>query len=121
MAANPEIWIAIAGMALVSYACRAGGYWAMGFVRMTARVEGWLAAMPSALVAAILARAGERGAGRDRRRRRRVPRRALPRRRLRRHDGRHRRGRGVAEHRRMSEKTANSRAARRSARSCGAH
>jgi uncharacterized membrane protein len=56
MTANPEIWIAIAGMALVSYACRAGGYWAMGFVRMTPRVEGWLAAMPSALVAAILAR-----------------------------------------------------------------
>jgi uncharacterized membrane protein len=56
MAANPEIWIAIAGMALVSYACRAGGYGAMAFVRMTPRVEGWLAAMPSALVAAILAR-----------------------------------------------------------------
>jgi uncharacterized membrane protein len=56
MAANPEIWIAIAGMALVSYACRAGGYWAMGFVRMTPRIEAWLAAMPSALVAAILAR-----------------------------------------------------------------
>jgi uncharacterized membrane protein len=56
MAANPEIWIAIAGMALVSYACRAGGYFAMGLVRMTPRVEGWLAAMPSALVAAILAR-----------------------------------------------------------------
>ena len=56
MTANPEIWIALAGMALVTYACRAGGYWAMGFVRMTPRVEGWLAAMPSALVAAILAR-----------------------------------------------------------------
>ncbi len=56
MAGNPEIWIAIAGMALVSYACRAGGYWAMGFVRMTPRIEAWLAAMPSALVAAILAR-----------------------------------------------------------------
>jgi uncharacterized membrane protein len=57
MSGNPEIWIAIAGMALVTYACRAGGYWTMGFVRMTPRVEGWLAAMPSALVAAILARA----------------------------------------------------------------
>ena len=56
MAANPEIWIAIAGMALVSYACRAGGYWAMGFVRITPRVEAGLAAMPGALVAAILAR-----------------------------------------------------------------
>jgi uncharacterized membrane protein len=56
MAASPEIWIAIAGMTLVSYACRAGGFFAMGLVRMTPRVEGWLAAMPSALVAAILAR-----------------------------------------------------------------
>lgn len=56
MSGNPEIWIAIAGMALVTYACRAGGYWAMGFVRLTPRVEGWLAAMPGALVAAILAR-----------------------------------------------------------------
>ncbi len=56
MTGNPEIWLAIAGMALVTYLCRAGGFWAMGFVRMTPRVEGWLAAMPSALVAAILAR-----------------------------------------------------------------
>lgn len=56
MAADPEIWIAIAGMALVSYACRAGGYWAMGFVRITPRIEAGLAAMPGAIVAAILAR-----------------------------------------------------------------
>ncbi len=56
MAGNPEVWIAIAGMALMAYACRAGGYWMMGFVRLTPRVEAWLAAMPSALVAAILAR-----------------------------------------------------------------
>lgn len=56
MAADPEIWIAIAGMAIVSYACRAGGFWAMGFVRMTPRLEAGLTAMPSALVAAILAR-----------------------------------------------------------------
>jgi uncharacterized membrane protein len=57
MTANPEIWIAIAGMALVTYACRAGGFFAMGFVRLTPRIEGWLAAMPNAVVAAILARA----------------------------------------------------------------
>lgn len=56
MAADPDIWIAIAGMALVSYACRAGGFWAMGFVRMTPRLEAGLTAMPNALVAAILAR-----------------------------------------------------------------
>ena len=56
MTADPDVWIAIAGMALVTYACRAGGFWAMGFVTLTPRVEGWLAAMPSALIAAILAR-----------------------------------------------------------------
>lgn len=56
MAESAEIWIAIAGMALVSYACRAGGYWAMGFVRITPRIEAGLSAMPGALVAAILAR-----------------------------------------------------------------
>ena len=56
MAADPEIWIAIAGMALVSYGCRAGGFWAMGFVRLTPRIEAGLTTMPSAPVAAILAR-----------------------------------------------------------------
>ncbi len=56
MSGNPEIWIAIVGMAITSYVCRAGGYFAMGFIKLTPRLEGWLAAMPSALVAAILAR-----------------------------------------------------------------
>ena len=56
MTANLEVWLAIAGMTLVTYFCRSGGYWAMGFVRLTPRIEGWLAAMPGALVAAILAR-----------------------------------------------------------------
>lgn len=56
MTENPELWIAIAGMALVTYACRAGGFFAMGFVQLTPRIEGWFAAMPSAVVAAILAR-----------------------------------------------------------------
>jgi uncharacterized membrane protein len=57
MAANLDIWLAIAGMALVTYGCRAGGFWAIGFVRITPRIEAALAAMPGALVAAILARA----------------------------------------------------------------
>ena len=56
MAENLEVWFAIAGMAAATYFCRAGGYWLMGFVKLTPRLEGWLAAMPSAIVAAILAR-----------------------------------------------------------------
>ena len=39
MPANAEFWLAIAGMAVVTYACRASGFWAMGFVRITPRVE----------------------------------------------------------------------------------
>src|SRR5262249_47273789 len=57
MSAGLDIWIAVAGMALVTYGCRAGGFWAMGFVNLTPRIEAALAAMPSALVAAIVARA----------------------------------------------------------------
>ena len=56
MTGNLDIWLTIAGMAVVSYFCRAGGFWAMRFVRLTPRLEGVLAAMPSALFAAILAR-----------------------------------------------------------------
>ena len=57
MATNLDVWLAIAGMAVITYLCRAGGYWAMGLVRITPRVERWLAAMPSAVIAAILAKA----------------------------------------------------------------
>ena len=56
MAENLEVWIAIAGMALASYFCRAGGFWLMGFVKLTPRLQGWLSAMPPAIVAAILTR-----------------------------------------------------------------
>lgn len=56
MAENLDVWLAIAGMAAASYFCRAGGFWLMGFVKLTPRLEGWLGAMPSAIVAAIIAR-----------------------------------------------------------------
>jgi uncharacterized membrane protein len=56
MPGSLDTWIAIAGMAIVTYACRAGGFWAMRFVRLTPRVEGVLAAMPMAVIAALLAR-----------------------------------------------------------------
>ena len=56
MAENLEVWIAIAAMAIASYFCRAAGFFLMGFVKLTPRLQGWLAAMPAAIVAAILTR-----------------------------------------------------------------
>jgi uncharacterized membrane protein len=56
MAENLEAWLAIVAMAAASYFCRAGGFWLMGLVKLTPRLQGWLAAMPPAIVAAILTR-----------------------------------------------------------------
>ena len=51
----PEVLLAILGMAVASYLCRAGGYWAMGFVTITPRLRAALDAVPIAVMAAILA------------------------------------------------------------------
>ena len=51
----PTSWLAIAGMTVASYACRAGGFWAMGFVPLTPRVRTWLESIPIAVLSAILA------------------------------------------------------------------
>jgi uncharacterized membrane protein len=51
----PDVAAAIVGMGLASYACRAGGFWAMGFVPLTPRVQAWLEAIPLAVLGAILA------------------------------------------------------------------
>ncbi|BBK40023.1 hypothetical protein STVA_00430 [Allostella vacuolata] len=51
----PEVLLAILGMAVASYLCRAGGYWAMGFVPITPRLRAVLDAVPIAVMAAILA------------------------------------------------------------------
>jgi branched chain amino acid efflux pump len=55
MSIPPDALAAIAGMSLATYACRAGGFWAMGFVRITPRVQAWLEAIPIAVLSAILA------------------------------------------------------------------
>ncbi|HEX9133173.1 MAG TPA: AzlD domain-containing protein [Ktedonobacteraceae bacterium] len=45
----------ILGMALVTYATRAGGFWLMGLVTPSARIEAWLRQIPGAVLVAIIA------------------------------------------------------------------
>ena len=47
-------WLAIAGMAAVNYAIRAGGFFLMGYVPLTPRVRSVLTALPGAVVMAIV-------------------------------------------------------------------
>ena len=61
MSPSPELLFALLAMGLVAYLCRAAGYFAMGFVRLTPRVEAWLVAIPLAVVVAILAPAAASG------------------------------------------------------------
>jgi uncharacterized membrane protein len=47
--------ITILGMALVTYATRAGGFWLMGLVTPSPRIEAWLRQIPGAVLVAIVA------------------------------------------------------------------
>ena len=47
--------LTILGMALVTYATRAGGFWLMGLVTPTPRIEAWLKQIPGAVLVAIIA------------------------------------------------------------------
>ena len=47
--------ITILGMALVTYATRAGGFWLMGIVTPSPRIEAWLRQIPGAVLVAIIA------------------------------------------------------------------
>jgi uncharacterized membrane protein len=49
------ILITILGMALVTYATRAGGFWLMGLVTPSPRIEAWLRQIPGAVLVAIVA------------------------------------------------------------------
>ena len=42
-------------MALLTYATRAGGFWLMGFVTPSPRIEAWLKQIPGAVLVAIIA------------------------------------------------------------------
>ena len=50
-----EAVLAILGMALVTYATRAGGLWLIGRVAPTPRVETWLRALPGAIIVSLVA------------------------------------------------------------------
>jgi uncharacterized membrane protein len=47
--------LTIVGMALVSYATRAGGLWLMSIVTPSPRVEAWLRSIPGAVLVALVA------------------------------------------------------------------
>lgn len=55
MSVHPEALLAIALMAIVTYACRAGGYWMMGRVRMSPRIEAGLTYLPGAVLISLVA------------------------------------------------------------------
>ena len=47
--------LTILGMALVTYATRAGGFWLMCLVTPSPRIEAWLKQIPGAVLVAIIA------------------------------------------------------------------
>ena len=47
--------LTILGMALVTYATRAGGFWLMGLVTPSPHVEAWLKQIPGAVLVALIA------------------------------------------------------------------
>ena len=55
MEVNPLSLLTIAGMALATYATRAGGLWIMARVTPSPRVEAWLRNIPGSVLMAIVA------------------------------------------------------------------
>lgn len=55
MTIHPSAMLAIALMAVVTYACRAGGYWLMGRVTISPRVEFGLTYLPGAVLVSLVA------------------------------------------------------------------
>jgi len=56
-----ELLPLLLGLALASYACRAGGFWLMRFVGVTPRLRAALAAAPLAVMLGIVTPAALRG------------------------------------------------------------
>ena len=55
MTMHPTALVAILLMAIVTYACRAGGYWMMGRVTISPRVEAGLQYLPGAVLISLVA------------------------------------------------------------------
>lgn len=51
---SPAILLAILAMAGATYAMRAGGFWLMGYVRLTQRIRRMLEASPGAVIVATV-------------------------------------------------------------------
>lgn len=61
MTSTAEMVLLFLCLGLTTYACRAAGYWVMGWVKPTARVEAALRAAPLAVMIGIVAPAALRG------------------------------------------------------------
>ena len=49
-----DIVATISGIALITYATRAGGLWPMGHLQSTPRLERWLQRLPGTILAALI-------------------------------------------------------------------
>ena len=58
---RPDVFAAILAMAAAAFACRAGGYFLMRYVKITPRVEVGLRMMPMAIVVSMLVVAAAKG------------------------------------------------------------
>jgi uncharacterized membrane protein len=61
MEVDPTALAVIVGMAIITYATRAGGLWLMSRVRPSRRVEAWLRNIPGAVIISIIAPAALTG------------------------------------------------------------
>lgn len=55
MRVEPQALLTILGMALVTYATRAGGLWLLGRVSISGRLEAWLRYVPGAVLVSLIA------------------------------------------------------------------
>lgn len=61
MTLKPDFLYLVLALAVASYACRAGGFWVMRFVKITPRVEAALRAAPLAVMVGVVTPAAVHG------------------------------------------------------------
>lgn len=54
MTVHTDALVAIAVMAIITYALRAGGYWLMGRIKLSPRIEAALNYLPGAVITALV-------------------------------------------------------------------
>ncbi|MBM3600915.1 MAG: AzlD domain-containing protein [Alphaproteobacteria bacterium] len=54
MSIDPTVLAALAAMGIVTYLTRAGGFWLMGFIALTPRIEAGLRTIPSSVMVALM-------------------------------------------------------------------